>query len=337
MRLAVLAVSEGGRRLAERLAQGLEGAQYLPAAPGEKIATRIATAWSAGYDGLICIMATGIVVRSIAPLLDDKASDPCVVVVDERGRHAISLLGGHLGGGNQLAHQVARLTGGTPVITTASDTLELVALDLWARHLGLVPPPRSQLTAASGLLVNQGFLKLYSDEPVSSLPPGLILTDHAEEADIIVSTAASFGDEATIFRPRTLVIGVGCNRHTPAAELEEALAELLTEARLSRASIRNLCSIDKKSDEPGLLQFAADNGWPLTFYSSEQLNTQTQLTPSPAALKAVGAIGVAEPAALLGAATTTLEIKKKKWTNVTMALARAPFTLSAPDPEPKNI
>lgn len=336
MRLAILAITAGGHRLAARLAQGLPDAEHLGGEGQEKIAALISGAFR-HYDGLVCVMATGIVVRALAPLLRDKALDPGVVVVDERGRHAISLLGGHLGGGNQLARRVAALTGGTAVITTASDTLDLVALDLWARDLGLLPPSREKLTAASGLMVNRGYLRLYSEEPIDALPPGLIAVASAEQADIIVSTRDVFPPEATIFRPRTLVIGVGCNRNTPAAELEEALTELLAESRLSRASIRKLCSIDKKSDEPGLLQFAADNGWPLTFYSSEQLNTQDHVSPSPAAQKAVGAIGVAEPAALLGAAITTLEIKKRKWTNVTMALARAPFSLSAPDLEPKNI
>lgn len=335
MRIAVLAITDGGHRLAVRLAGGLEDAVQLHRQPGEKIQDLITAAWP-DFDGLVCVMAAGIVVRSIAPLLRDKALDPCVVVVDERGRHAISLLGGHLGGGNQLARAVAALTGGVPVITTASDTLELAALDLWAKAHDMAVPSRERLTAASALLVNRGYLLVFSDEPVDALPHGLIRTDDAAKADIIVSTADSFPAESVVFRPRTLVVGVGCNRNTPAAELEQALVDLLNDRRLSRASIRNLSSIDKKSDEPGLLQFAANNGWPLHFFSGDQLNTQTQLSPSPAALKAVGAIGVAEPAALLSAATTTLECKKRKWTNVTMALARAPFTLSAPDREHEN-
>jgi cobalt-precorrin 5A hydrolase len=336
MHLAILALTKGGHQLADTLAQALPEAEHLRRQEGETIADQLAAAWSR-YDGLVCIMAAGIVVRSIAPLLRDKTSDPCVAVVDERGRHAISLVGGHLGGGNALARRVAAVTGGAAVITTASDTLELVVLDLWARDQHLLPPSREQLTAASALLVNRGYLLLYSDETVASLPPGLIETNDAAAADIIISAADIFPVETTIFRPRTLVIGVGCNRHTPAGEMDQALTELLRDARLSRASIRNLSSIDKKNDEPGLLQFAADNGWPLHFFSGDELNTQTQLSPSPAALKAVGAIGVAEPAALLSAATTLLEIKKRKWTNVTMALARAPFTLSAPDREQENI
>ncbi len=281
-------------------------------------------------------MAAGIVVRAIAPLLQDKDVDPCVVVMDEKGRHAVSLLAGHIGGGNGLACRLAELTGGTPVITTASDTLGLAALDLWAQEQQLTAPSREELTAASTRLVNQGELRLYSDEEVASLPPGLTLVGEAEKADIVVSASTRFAKPVTVFRPRHLVIGIGCNRGTPAVEFEEALTELLADLHLSRKSIRNLASIDQKNDEPGLLRFAEDNGWLIEFFPSTRINSLTNVAISFAALKAVGAIGVAEPAALLSAQSNHLESRKRKWKNVTMAVARAPFSLSAPAPEPSN-
>ena len=106
-------------------------------------------------------MATGIVVRAIAPLIQDKRSDPCVLVMDEKGQNVISLLSGHLGGGNALTRQVAELINARPVITTASDTHGLVPLDLWADRQNLVAPNPAILTKASSLLVNQGKMKVY--------------------------------------------------------------------------------------------------------------------------------------------------------------------------------
>ncbi|MBU1568396.1 MAG: cobalamin biosynthesis protein [Proteobacteria bacterium] len=332
MKIALVAITRGGKKLARQLADRLDGATLLTQAKGQKVAELIAASWQS-YDGLICIMAAGIAVRAIAPLLQDKLVDPCVVVMDEKGRHAISLLSGHMGGGNDLARKVAILTGGAPVITTASDTLQLVALDLWAEGQGLLAPGREKLTEAASLLVNFGSLRLYSDETVTSLPTGLTLVGEVEQADIIVSTSTRFEGGVTIFRPRNLVVGIGCNRGTPAGEMEEALTELLTDLQLSKASIRNLASIDKKNDEPGLLQFAADNGWQIEFFPSEQINTLNNVAISFAALKAVGAIGVAEPAALLSAQSNHLLSRKRKWKNVTMAIVRAPFLLSAQDPE----
>jgi len=331
MRIALVAITRGGKKLAENLAARLEGASLLLPDQGQRVAALLDEHWQA-YDGFVCIMAAGIVVRAIAPLLKDKCIDPCVVVMDERGRHAVSLLSGHMGGGNDLARQIAALTGGAPVITTASDTLQLVSLDLWAKALDMVPPDREKLTAAAALLVNQGMLRLYTEEAIDRLPPGLVAVDAAEQADIIVSASTSFPESTTLFRPRHLVLGTGCNRGTPATEFEEALTELLTDLQLSRTCIRNLASIDKKNDEGGLLQFATDNGWRIDFFSSERINSQNNVAISFAALRAVGAIGVAEPAALLSAQSNHLESRKRKWKNVTMAIARAPFMLSAPDP-----
>ena len=349
MRIGIIAITAGGRTLAGKLAEGLEGARHLETPEGQKVADTIASAWT-DCDALVCIMASGIVVRAIAPLVRDKVADPCVIVMDERGRHAISLLGGHLGGGNALAIKIARFTGGEAVITTASDTQGLVALDLWAEEQRLVADRRT-MTGAAAALVNRGELRLYSEVPVHSLPPGLILEKEPDRADAIVSSSTRFrGSRFLVFRPRNLVVGVGCNRGTVTKEFEEALDELFAELRLSRKSIRNLASIDKKGDEPGLLQFAAENHWPIDFFTADRINAlpgsgdRFVLDISPAAMKAVGAIGVAEPSALLSAGGAGnpgnhdkhLLSRKRKWKNVTLAVAEAPFSLSARAPDPSS-
>ncbi|MFH7319616.1 cobalt-precorrin 5A hydrolase [Desulfurivibrio sp. D14AmB] len=331
MRIGVLALTAGGRQLAAQLAPGL-GAEIVPVDRG--IAAALAEAWPR-YEGLVCIMAAGIVVRAIAPLLEDKERDPAVVVVDERGRHAVSLLSGHLGGGNELAHRVAASSGGRAVITTASDVLALVPLDLWAAAQHLVAADRRTMTRASALLVNRGELAVYSETAVAGLPPGLTLVAQPETAELVISCRTAWPEPTLLMHPRQLVVGIGCNRGTPAEELATALAELLSTEGLAPAAIRNLATIDLKRDEPGLLAMAEQNGWPLEFYNAEQLNGQmANITPpSPAVLKATGAGGVAEPAALLSSGAPQLMIRKRKWKNVTLALAKASFTLSAPDPE----
>jgi cobalt-precorrin 5A hydrolase len=331
MKIGIVAITEGGNILARRLADKMVDAARIDRREEQKIADVLAESWTR-FDGLVCIMAAGIVVRAIAPLLQDKLSDPCVVVMDEKGRHAISLLSGHIGGGNSLAKRVAEITGGSAVITTASDTLGLTALDLWAEEQQLASPERHMLTAAAAILVNRGELKLYTEVAVESLPPGLTLAGDAGQADAIVSSSSRFGSQAIVFRPRNLVVGIGCNRGTPAGEFEDALTELLADLQLSRLSIRNLASIDKKNDETGLLQFAADNRWQIDFFPGDLINTLTNLEISFAALQAVGAIGVAEPAALLSAKSNLLLSRKRKWKNVTMAVAEAPFSLSAQAP-----
>lgn len=331
MNIGIIAITRGGREIAAKLCTILDNADLLEKEDGQKIADTIAANWH-HYDAFICIMATGIVVRSIASLLVNKLTDPCVIVLDEKGRHAISLLSGHVGGGNALARKVAELTGGTPVITTASDTLELVALDLWTKEQQLLSPSREELTALSTLLVNQGQLSLYADVEVASLPTGLKQVAEPHHADFVVSHLTGSDHSCPVFRPRNLVVGIGCNRGTPVNEFEDAINELFNDLHFSRSSIRNLSSIDKKNDEVGLLLLAKDNCWQIDFFDSNTINRLTNLEISFAALKHVGAIGVAEPSALLSAQSNHLLSRKRKWKNVTMAVAQVPFTLSAQVP-----
>lgn len=331
MKIGIIALTRGGKALAASLAEKIPGAEVLE---GSGVAEKLAGNWSR-FDGFICIMAAGIVVRAIAPLLGDKRTDPCVVVLDEKGHHVISLLSGHLGGGNELARKVAKATCGQAVITTASDTLGLVALDVWAREQKLAATEEDMTRAASSL-VSQGSLSFYTQVEVDSLPAGLTQADRIREADIIIANTGSIG-EKPVFYPRNLIVGVGCNRGTPPNEFDEALTELFDDLGLSRFAIRNLASIDKKKDEQGLLTFADEHQWQIDFFSKEEINTVADIETSQAALKAVGAIGVAEPSALLSAGTDLLLSRRRKWRNITMAVAEAPFTLSVPARAPYNI
>ncbi|MBA3003606.1 MAG: cobalt-precorrin 5A hydrolase [Desulfurivibrio sp.] len=334
MKIGILAITEGGKKLAAELAAKMPASLVLSQEGG--VAHSLAEHWQE-MDGFVCIMASGIVVRAIAPLLQGKEYDPCVVVMDEKGRHAVSLLSGHLGGGNDVARKVAALLGGEAVITTASDTLGLAPLDLWAREQGLACESKQALTQASARLVNSGTLNIFSEVPIVSLPPGLVSIDGPELADVVVTHRLDNYGAALIFRPRNLVVGVGCNRGVPVAEIRQACDELFEQEGLSRLSIRNLASIDLKQDETGLLACADELGVRIDFFSKEELNRVVNITISEAALRNVGAIGVAEPAALLSAESNDLLVGKRKWHNVTMAVARANCTLSEQDRARQNI
>lgn len=331
MKVALVAITKGAFDLGRKLEAELLNATLLPK---DKVGKVFAENWQE-FDAFVCIMATGIVVRSIAPLLVDKRTDPCVIVVDEKGYNAISLLSGHLGGGNELTITVAKILGGNPVITTASDTLGLVALDIWATEQKLIVA-KKDMTRASGILVNRGELKVYSDIEVQSLPSGLIQCGDLAQADILISNKNCFADKI-VFCPQNLVVGTGCNRNTPAHEFTEARDELFADLSLSSIAIRNLASIDKKNDEVGLLEFAERNQYPIDFFTKDEINVVTGVEISAAPLKAVGAIGVAEPCAILSAGiknkqNPTLISRKRKWQNITMAIAEVPFTLSAQVP-----
>jgi len=315
---ALIALTKGGRKLAEQLAAVLHGSEIVRVQGG--ISRTLARAWQ-DYDSLICIMAAGIVTRCIAPLLQDKTTDPAVVVCDEQGQFAISLLSGHLGGGNELARQAAELLGGQAVITTASDVLGRTALDVWARDLGLAAADKHRLTQVMAKLVNSGSVTLFSEHPLPELPADIVLTDRPDHADLLITCRTDWPPEKALLHPKVLAAGLGCNRSTPAAEITEALRQTCAEHNLALQSLAKLASIDLKQDEPGLLAAADELGLPLDFYSAAQLNGVAGSSSSAVVFQATGAKAVAEPAAVLSSGGGPLLVRKRKYPNVTVAIA----------------
>ena len=318
---ALLAITENGFRLAGILADRLEGKIFFCRG---SLQETLKTIWPC-YRRLVFIMSTGIVVRLLTPLLTDKYKDPGVVVCDELGNFAISLLSGHIGGANKLAEEIAHITGGSAVITTASDVTGHTAVDLWARKLGLTPQNRREMTRVMGRLVANGSLSLFSDYALENIPDDFRLVAAPQQADLIITPATDLCCNGLILTPKSLVAGIGCNRGTPADHIEQALQATCSRNHLAVTAIRNLASIDVKNNEPGLLAFARSNGYTIDFFHHDQLNAVPDVSSSAAVLKAVGVKGVAEPAALLSAHATILRVRKEKWTDVTVAIAEVPW------------
>lgn len=338
-RVAILTLSAGALELGRRLAAAMPADLF----PCRGQVQECFTAQWQRYEALVCIMATGIVVRQLAPLVQSKYRDPAVLVLDERGRFVISLLSGHLGGGNALAQRVAALTGGQAVLTTASDVLGLTALDLWARSLDLQVADKKQFTRAMGRLVDRGFIRLWSEPPLPLplLPPDIHPATRPEEADIFLSWLATPGNRprhSALLHPKALCIGIGCNRGTDKKDIAEAVKATLALHNLAWQAVTRLASIDLKADEAGLLAFAAEHKLPLDFFDKDTLNQVAAVQYSEAVFRATGAKGVAEPAALLAAGSrAVLLVPKMKWPDITVAVARManpltpPYSPSTPD------
>ncbi len=353
MKTSILYLTEGGGMLASRIEASLKGSSIFNCRG--KLQEVVRSTWDTS-DAIIFIMATGIVVRSIASLLKDKYSDPAVVVCDERGRFAISLLSGHAGGANSLATRISEITGGRAVITTASDVLGHTAFDLWATKQGLVPSDRAAMTRAMGKLVNIGKLRLWSSIPIPELPLDIEPSHLPENADVIITfrqvsetVSETVNDDACILHAPVLFAGIGCNRGTSAEQIGHAVSEAFSVNGLALQSLAAIGTIDLKKDETGLVQFAHSMDIPLLFFTKDQLNSVAGCSFSKAAMKATGAQGVAEPAALLAscagkgavlspdsgsfprhisAALEThaecnaqLIVRKMKWKDVTVAVA----------------
>lgn len=317
-RCAVLAISRGGCHLGQRLAAALGGDFY--ACKG-RLAAVVAEVWK-GYSEIICIMATGIVVRTIAPLLRDKYHDPAIVVCDERGRFAISLISGHLGGANALAQRVAKATCGQAVLTTASDVLGRTALDLWCRTKRLVPFDTAALTRAMGCLVDQAYVTVWSRYPLPELPDDLRPVANWAQADLRIDSRIASAKGGALLVPRALVVGLGCNRGTSAAAIALAVDATCKQHGLAVQALARLASIDLKRDEVGLHEYACQHNLDIDFYDKDALNQVEGISTSAVVLRATGAKAVAEPAALLSAGIDTrLLVAKMKWPDVTTAVA----------------
>lgn len=319
-RFVVFYITDKGFGLAQKIREHYPDAEAL-----KFERNTVLQSWKDCGD-LVFIMAAGIAVRTIAPLLLDKKTDPAVVVIDEGGRHIISLLSGHLGGANALAGKLAGSIGGEAVITTASDINDLPAIDLWAQDQGLVIEDWDIVPRTGTRLINKGSLHVYSDSEMT-FPDVFIKTDNPELADIVVTNKkkiSATGNEINnklYLRPRDIVIGIGCNSGTSVEEIEDFVRKTFDKNNLAFASIHYIATLDKKGDERGLVEFAKKYDLGITTFTPEELNQVQGITISKAAFKATGAQAVAEPAALLGAQVDVLLLTKQKNGNVTLAAA----------------
>ncbi|MFC9805986.1 precorrin-3B C(17)-methyltransferase [Streptomyces griseoaurantiacus] len=242
-------------------------------------------------EQLVCFLATGAVVRLLAPLLGDKHADPGVVCVDEAGRFAVSLVGGHGGGANELARAVGGVLGAEPVVTTATDAADLPGLDTF----GL--PVEGAVAAVSRALLD-GEPVVLRTEVAWPLPP-LPLADRGAYTVRVTDRVVEPDAREAVLRPPTLVVGVGASRGAPVAEVLGLVEDTLRGAGLSAASLAELATVDAKADEPGLLGAAERLGVPLVTYSAAELAEVDVPNPSKAPLAALGTPSVAEAAALL--------------------------------------
>jgi cobalt-precorrin 5A hydrolase/precorrin-3B C17-methyltransferase len=278
-------------------------------AAGAAARDRLAAAWpdrTRVYDGpvgdavrrafaeceqLVCFLATGAVVRLIAPLLGDKASDPGVVCVDEGGRFAVSLVGGHGGGANELARDIGELLGAEPVVTTATDAVGVPGLDT----LGL--PVEGAVAAVSRALLDGEPVALHNESrwPLPPLPVAPQGTYGIRVTDRLVELSG----QEVVLRPPTLVVGVGASKGAPAEEVLELIEGSLREAGLSPRSVAALATVDAKAAEPGIVAATERLGVPLVTHSAEELAAVEVPNPSEAPLAAVGTPSVAEAAALV--------------------------------------
>ncbi|PZF99565.1 precorrin-3B C(17)-methyltransferase [Micromonospora deserti] len=326
--IGLVAATAAGRRHARTVADVWPHARLVEA---DSTADALRTAW-ADCDAVVAFLATGAVVRILAPLLRDKHTDPAVVVVDEAARHAVALLGGHAGGANELAATVGALLDATPVVTTATDAAGLPGLDT----LGW--PVEGAVAAVSRAILDGEPVRLVADAtwPLPALPENVHPVPAGPETPagsgvagraeggyqlLVTDRLVPLDDRTAVLRPPSLVAGIGASRGVPAAEVRGLLDRVLAAANLSPASLRHLASADVKADEAGIVATADALGVPLVTYPAAELAAVDVPHPSEVVRAAVGTPSVAEAAALLGGAAELL-VPKTATAMATVAVAR---------------
>ncbi|URR35374.1 precorrin-3B C(17)-methyltransferase [Thermosynechococcus sp. HN-54] len=289
------------------------------------------------YRAWIFALACGAVVRLIAPLLSHKKQDPPVCVLSEDGQWILSLLGGHGAGGDRLCQVLGATIGATPILTGASHAQGYFPVDTWGKALGWQQGSgdwnaiASQQAQGKPLQVYQTCgsslwrTGLSPDQPVEvvTTPPennAVWITEKVLAASLTSSVA---------WHPRVLWLGIGCERGTPAALIQEAIDHTLAQAGLSPLAIAGIASIDRKADEVGLCQVAAAHHWPTRWFSAQELAAVTVPTPSAIVAAEMGTPSVAEAAAVLASDRGQLIVPKQIYRcpsergAVTIALAQA--------------
>ena len=257
----------------------------------------------------VVIGACGLVVRQIAPLLQGKSNDPAVVVLDPQGRFAIPLLGAHRGGGQELAQRVAAVLGAEVVATGSSHGQKRLALDSFGEQWGWIASPTGNWNDLMQRAARQQTDVCVVQEAGSrhwqklQAADGLQICDVVERGPkepqaLLITHRQGPGCR---WHPPCLWLGIGCERNTSLTLLERLVSDQLEAMALAPQAVAGVASIDRKADEPALLELARRHHWPLRWYRADALAEVSVPSPSPAVLQAMGTPSVAEASALLAA------------------------------------
>ena len=287
-------------------------------------------------NALICLFSLGAVIRLIAPHLKDKKTDPAVIVIDDKANFVISVLSGHIGGANELTEEIAEKLGALPVITTAADVNKTIAVDLVGREFNWKIDDDSTVTKISAHMVNEepiGILQEAGEKNwYKNLPKNVLIYEKMDDlkksnskAHLIISDKIiddEISNESVIYRPPSLVIGIGLHWDTTKETIREGIDHCLEKFKLSSKSIAKLVSIKKPQDVQGLIDLGEEMGIPVEYVNREDLAEISAPNPSETVKAFEGTASVSEAAAIKVSGGELIVEKQKFPPNLTIAIAR---------------
>jgi len=287
-------------------------------------------------NALICLFSLGAVIRLIAPYLKDKKTDPAVIVIDDKTNFVISVLSGHIGGANELTQEISEKLNALPVITTAADVNKTIAVDLVGREFGWKIDDETTVTKISAHMVNAEpigvFQQTGNKKWYKELPKNVTIYNSLEElkksnskAYLIISDTIidnELAQESVIYRPQSLVIGIGLHWDTTKDTIKDGIEHCLKKFNLSSKCIAKLVSIKKPEDVQGLIDLGKEMQIPVEYVNREEL--AEIITPNPSStVKAFEGTASVSEAAAIKISNGELIVEKQKFPpNLTVAIAR---------------
>ena len=285
------------------------------------------------YDAIISIMATGILIRSIAQLVKSKDRDPAIVNIDDNGQFAISILSGHLGGANKLTDKISKLINAQEVITTSTDINNKLGIDVLANDLYLSIDDKKEILYFNKAILegreisitinpnkNYEYLFKYLNDNTLEIDVSIYYSSKIDENEIHID----LDNHKIILKEKKIVVGIGCRRNKKCREIYNAFMDSINKLKISKSRVNILTSAEIKKDEQGLIEMSNKLDIPINFVEMDKMRlfTSQDISKSDFVMSKFGIYGVCEPAALITAGyNSKLIYKKTSYNGVTIAIS----------------
>ncbi len=326
MKIAIITITDDAQGLAFELADHLEDDPTVISVSifHKNVKNALKTSFES-YDCIICIMAAGIVVRNICGLIKNKLEDPAVIVVDDSGKHAISLISGHFGRANAITMKIAEIIGADPVITTATDVHNKMGIDALAAKYFLNITDSGKIKAINSVLLKNETPDLYIPERFEFIFDDPMIRDsYNEYKSLDGNLKAVFEDNELILKPRKLIVGIGSRKGISDSKIRKSIEKVIYQLDLSMDRIDAISTAEVKKNEEGIIKTASKLDLPLEIISMEKIKNlnDPQCSKSEYVMEKFGVIGISEPVALITAGQgSKLIFRKTAFDGVTVAVA----------------
>lgn len=321
--ISIISVTEKGDEIAYKLKENFDSDIYLKSRLKDFKLDNITKECFKKYKAVVFLSSTGIAVRAISKYLKGKDVDPAVIVVDVCNNFTISLVSGHLGGANKLTYEISNVLGNIPVITTATDNMDLIAPDILAKNNNLIIEDLKKAKVIAGRLVNKETVYFKDDENKIGCPKGYIETEDVKDNTVWITNNLKAQDNVLKLIRKNIILGIGCRKDTDSKKLSDFVSNVLLENNLDKRSVKLIASIDVKKNEKAILDLAKELNSKLKFYTKEEIMTVEEKYEGSAFVKAtVGVSSVSEPVVDLSGGEIIIEKIKNSGMTLTFGIEK---------------